>query len=179
MRAIPVISRRLLEQSSSGVPILVFVTVSHPTLETPIRLVVDGADYVVNGDTFHQSFFELDLLTDTEQPPQARFRFPNVDRTAITLLRRVSGPCRVEFALLPASWFDLTVEPRTVKTGLTVTWSRAPAGSLIYKAASLFLTEITADQSQVEGTLRSWDYRQESWPDKRTTQALTPGVFAR
>jgi hypothetical protein len=178
MRVLPILSRRLLEQSSSGEPILVFVTVTHPDLDTPIRLVVDGADYVVNGDTWNQSFFELDLLTDTEQPPSARFRFPNVDREAISLLRRVSGPCRVEFALLPASYFDLTVEPRTVLPLHTVIWDRAPAGSLVYRASSLFLTEITADQVQVEGTLRSWDYRQESWPDKRATQALLPGVFA-
>lgn len=180
MRVIPIIAQRAAERSSSGNPVLIFVTVSHPTIETPIRLVVDGADYEVNGVTFHRSFFELDLLTDTESPPRARFRFPNVDREAITRLRMVSGPCRVEFALLPASYFDLTADPRVVKSGLTVTWARAKdGGSLIYKASALFLTEVTANQAQVEGTLRSWDYRQEQWPGKRSNQALLPGVYAR
>lgn len=180
MRTIPVIARRAFERSSSGDPVLIFVTVRHPTIEVPIRLVVDGADYEVNGTTFYKSFFELDLLSDTESPPSAQFRFPNVDREAISRLRRVSGPCRVEFALLPASYFDLTAEPRVVKPGLTVVWARAKdGGSLVYKASALFLTDIKADQTQVEGTLRSWDYRQEMWPDKRVTQALLPGVFAR
>jgi hypothetical protein len=177
-RTIPVLSRRILEQSSASDPILVFVSVTHPTMPNAIQLVVDGVDYLINGSTWHQSFFELDLLTDTEKPPQANFRFPNVDRAAITMLQNVSGPCRVEFALLPASYFDLTADPRTVKPGLTVIWDRAPAGSLIYRAQSLFLTTITADQIQVQGTLRSWDFTTESWPDKRATQVLLPGVFA-
>lgn len=178
MRVIPVVSRRLLEQSSSSEPILVFVIITHPDISQPIRLVIDGDDYVINGDTFHKSYFELDLLTDGESPPQARFRFPNVDREAISRLRRVSSPCRVEFAILASSYFDLTASPRVVGDGLTVTWERAPTGSLMYRASSLWLTEVTADDVQVEGTLRSWDYRQESWPDKRVTQALLPGVYA-
>lgn len=179
MRVIPVVSRRLMEQSSSGEPNLLFVEISHETLSETIHLVVDGADYAVNGKTWSKSFFELDLLTDAETPPQAKFRFPNVDRTAITMLKAVTSPCRVSFALLSAAFFDLSVEPRVVKPGETVTWSRAPAGDLIYLASALFLTDITADQAQVEGTLRSWDYRQETWPDKRVTQALLPGAYLR
>lgn len=177
-RTLEVLSRRLLELSSSSEQILVFASVTHPMVPTPIQLVLDGVDYVINGSTWHQSYFELTLLTDTEKPPQATFKFPNVDRAAITMLQNVSGPPRVEFALLASSYFDLTADPRTVKPGLTITWNRAPAGNLTYLAQKLFLTNVTADQIQVQGTLRGWDYRQEAWPDMRATQVLLPGVFA-
>lgn len=176
MRAIPVLSRKLMEASSSGEAVLVFVEITHPQTPDVIRLVVDGADYIMEDDdgddqTWHKSFFELELLTDTDQPPAARFRFPNVDRQAITLMRSIASPPRVAFKLVSAGYFDLTADPRTVKPALTV--------EPIYHAKSLFLTDITADQVQVEGTLRSWDFRQEQWPDKRVTQALLPGAFVR
>ena len=175
MRTIPLVTQRSLEQSSSGEALLLFVTVTHPDMIDIIRLVTDAADYVrtVDGEevTFHKGRFDLDLLTDDESPPQARFRFPNVNRQAITMLRHVSSPARVKFELISADYFDQTDDPRTVIPGQTVT--------PVYVASSLFLTEITADDVQVEGTLRSWDLRQEAWPDVRVTEALLAGVYAR
>jgi hypothetical protein len=171
MRVIPLITREALERSSSGDALLIFVTVTHPDMPDVIRLVTDGADYLRDGKTWHKSWFELDLLTDDETPPQARFRFPNVDRAAITMLAAVSNPAKVSFEVISAAWFDLTVEPRVVKPAVTV--------EAAYDARHLFLTDITADAVQVEGTLRSWDYRQESWPDMRATEALLPGVYVR
>lgn len=171
MREIPILSQKLLEQSQSEHDELIFVAVTHPDLEGTIRLVLDGADYLYEGGTWAKSAFELTMLTDGDQPPRAKFRFPNVDRVAINRFRRVAGPARVSFQVVTSAYFDLAVEPRTVKPGLTV----EPA----YRASALFLTEIAADDVMVEGTLRSWDYRQESWPDRRTTQALTPGVYYR
>lgn len=171
MRTIPILSRREAEKPSSGVAEVFFATVTHPETSDVIRLVVDGVDYVLNGDTFHKSAFELDLLMDSDRPPSAPFRFPNVDRTAIAKLRLVNGPCRVSFEVYSSAYWDLTQDPRTVKPGLT------PAP--IYTARSLFLTEVSADDVAVSGTLRSWDYTQESWPNKLATKALTPGVYAR
>lgn len=171
MRVIPVVTRRNLEASSSAEALLFFVTVTHPEMVDVIRLVTDGVDHVRDGATWHKSWFELDLLSDDESPPQARFRFPNVDRAAITMLRGVTGPARVRFEIVSADHFDPTTDPRTVKPGVTVTAA--------YTAAGLFLTDVTADAVQVEGTLRSWDYRQEAWPDRRATKDLLPGAYAR
>lgn len=170
-RAISILSRRAFEAPQSEDAELFFVTVTHPEMTDIVRLVVDGVDYVIDGETFHKSAFDLDLLTDSDKPPSAQFRFPNVDRTAVAKLRRVNGPCRVRFDVYSSAYFDLSVEPRVVKAGLIL--------QAIYSAKSLFWTEITAADVMVEGRLRSWDYRQESWPNMRATKALLPGVYAR
>lgn len=171
MRSIPIIDRRSMEQPSSGDAELVFVTITHSEMADVVRLVVDGYDYLIAGNIWHKSAFELDLLTDNDKPPSAQFRFPNVDRAAIAKLRSVTGPCRVAFEVYSSVYFDLSADPRTVKPGLTL--------EPIYSASALFLTEVTADDVAVEGTLRSWDYRQESWPDMRATKRLVPGAYAR
>lgn len=170
-RAIPALTREGLEGSASDDPLIVFAVVDHPDLIQKIRLVTDGVDYVLDGETYHKSYFLLDILTDDETPPRGRFRFPNVDRAAITMMRHVNGPPRVSLYVYSGSYWDITADPRTVLSGLTPT----PA----YAAERLFLTDITATAEEVEGTLRSWDYRQEAWPDKRATEDLLPGVFMR
>jgi hypothetical protein len=170
-RTIPVASRQRMEDASDGDPTLLFVTIRHKTLIDPICLVLDGADYVIDGVTFHKSYFELELLTDDDKPPKATFTFPNVDRQPINLLANVVGPAMVDFKLIAASCFDLRVEPRMVKTGVTV--------DALYSASSLFLTDVQVDQVRVQGTLRGYDFRQEVWPSLRATQDRLPGVFMR
>jgi hypothetical protein len=178
-RTIPILAREYLEQESSPQAFLIFVEITHPEIEDVFNLVVDGADYIwdntVGGTDptkdWMASYFTLELLTDTESPPEAKFSFPNVNREAISKLADVSTPARVSFYVVPTSYFDLTVDPRTVLPGFTV--------ATVYAASALFLIGITANQISVDGTLRGWDYRQEQWPDKRSTKALTPGVYAR
>ncbi len=174
-RSIPILSRRELEKSSTGEVFLVFVKITHPELPDNITLVVDGYDYIWNGIRWYKSYFELELITDDENPPQANFSFPNVKREAMARLSEVVQPCRVDFYIAAASYFDLTITdpdtPRTVLPGKTVT--------TVYDAPRLFLTSIKADPIMVVGTLRSWDYRTEMWPNKRVTKALLPGVYAR
>lgn len=168
-RVVPVISRAETERSSSGAAHLIFVAVSHPRMTDAIRLVVDGADYMIEGKRWHKSAFELDLLTDDETPPRAKFRFPNVDRRAIHMLERVAEPAHVEFRVVTSSYFDLTANPRTVRPGMIV--------QPMYTASHLLLTDITADAVMVSGTLRSWDYRREMWPNRLAVRSLLPGAF--
>lgn len=170
-RVIPILSQKLMEASSSGDAILAFVTITHPNTPDIVRLVVDAADFMIAGQTFYASYFELNLLTDTEAPPSAEFSFPNVDRRAITLMRLVNSPPRVQFDLYSSEYFNLENDPRDVKDGLTL--------EPVYSAKSLYLTRMKATPSTVSGTLRSWDYRQETWPDKRVSQALLPGAYVR
>jgi hypothetical protein len=170
-RTIPVASRQRMEDAADGDPILLFVTIRHKTLIDPIPLVLDDVDYVLDGVTYHKSYFELELLTDDDKPPKATFTFPNVNRQPINLLANVVGPAMVDFKLIAASYFDLTVEPRAVKAGVAV--------EALYSASSLFLTDVQVDQTQVQGTLRGYDFRQESWPSLRATQDRLPGVFMR
>lgn len=176
MRTIPVIARREHEKSSSPSADLIFVKITHPDTTDVIRLVLDGVDYVMDDGiepdaTWHKAGFELDLLTDTEEPPKAEFRFANVDWTAMGLLAKVSTPARVTFFVVTSAYFDLTKEPRTVKPGLTV--------EVTYRAAALDLRDITIDDASVTGTLMSRDLRQEVWPNMRATKRRLPGVHVR
>lgn len=166
-RPIPIVTRRALEQPSSAEALLTFVTISHETLDAPIRLVLDAEPYVAAGARHEASWFELTLLSDGEGPPTARFSFPAIDRQALARLESVVEPARVAFKIIAASAFDLSASPRIEKT------TAVP----IYTAESLFLTDVTLDAERCEGTVRSWDYRQEAWPNKRATQALAPGAW--
>ncbi|OJU02784.1 MAG: hypothetical protein BGN87_06200 [Rhizobiales bacterium 65-79] len=175
-RALPIVDRRRLEQGSSDDPVLLFAAIRHKQLTDPVRLVLDGADYVMddedgNAATWHQSYFTLTLLTDDARPPQASFTFPNVDRRSSNMIADVIDPATVDFKLIAASYFNLAVEPRTVKAGLTV--------AALYQASSLFLTDVKIGLVQVTGTLRGIDLRQQLWPLLRATQDRLPGVFMR
>lgn len=173
MRSIPVISRRELEKNNTGEVFLVFVSITHPEITDEINLVVDGYDYIWNGKTWHKSYFELEILTDDDSPPQANFSFPNVKREAMARLSTVVQPCRVAFYIVASSYFDLSITDENTPRPALVTPQTA------YKAERLFLTSIKADPIMVSGSLRSWDYRTEMWPNKRVTKALLPGVYAR
>lgn len=174
-RRIPIISRRELERGSTGEVMTFFVSITHPEMSDDINLVVEGYDYSWNNKTWHKSYFEMELLSDDDTPPKAQFSFPNVNRAAMARLSDVVQPCRIAFYVLPVSYFDLSITdpdtPRTVLPGVVV--------EPIYAASALFLTGIKADPIMVTGSIRSWDYRTEMWPNVRATKLLTPGVYAR
>lgn len=167
MRSVPLVTARALEAQTSDDPLIVFVAVAHETLDAPIRLVLDQVDYLRSGALYHASAFELALLSDDDSPPMTRFTFPAVDRQALTRLAGVTEPATVSFEVLAASAFDPSTDPREEK----------PGASAIYSATHLFLTDITVDAMSCEGTLRSWDYRQEAWPNLRATKAMAPGAW--
>jgi hypothetical protein len=181
VRYTPLANRKILE-ASDGDALLAFVTVTHPRTLDVIRLVLDGYKYTIpDVGVFEASWFEINLLDDTEKPPRLQFKFPNVNRQAISLLRDVYTPPRVELCLTTAEYF--VQDPADPKGRVPVAgfvWSNQPPdGSLMYRARSLFLTDTSASGQAVEGTCRSWDYRQEEWPSLRAKQSLLPGTYAR
>ena len=64
--------------------------------------------------------------------------------------------------------FDLSVAPR-VPLG--------PSVEHIYVARHLYLTDVEGDVLQLSGTIRWWEYTQESWPALRATQNRFPGLY--
>ena len=168
-RELPILMRQKLEAESSDDAALFFVSIRHEALDGEIRLVTDGVDYDFEGETWHKSWFELTPPTDTEGPPTSKFVFPNVDRRATNLLERVTEPVVVRFRIFSASWFDLSVAPRAVRSGSTPT----PALDVKHQ----YLIDIKADPLRVEGKLRAVDYRREAWPARRVTQEDFPGTF--
>lgn len=168
-REIPIITLRALQQEASDDATILFVSIRHPALDGVIRLVGDGEDFVLDGQTFHKGGFELSLLTDEESPPTASFSFPNVKRDLMARMETVTDPAGIQFEAYSSAYFDTNKVPRTAKAGMVP--------QPFYQARHLWLTDVEVNAERVSGTLRSRDYRQETWPGRRATPELTPGVW--
>ena len=179
MRYTPLLNRETFELDASPHAVLAFITVTHPQMAETIRLVLDGVDYLVEGNLYKGTWLELGLLSDSDKPPQFTFRFPNVDRRSMNLLRSVISPPRLTLELTTSAYFDRSLDPRELRTDITTEWSNNPPnGVLSYRARGLFITDTTSSSQEVEGTCRSWDYRQEEWPSLRAKESLLPGSYA-
>jgi hypothetical protein len=162
--------RRTAESSFSDEVDLCFLTISHPTLSDPIRVVWDTKDFVYGGNTFTGFPFDLEILSDDEQPPQARLVIQNVDPRIGDTIRALTSPPRLKIELLSSNDFDLTVDPRTEIGG-------SPGTIVVYSADRLFLTNVTVDVMAVSGTIVGWDYLQRVWPGPRAMQSSFAGLF--
>jgi hypothetical protein len=161
--------RRELEKQESSEALLIFVTITHPTMDETIRVVSEpeGIDYVYGGETFIGFPFDIELLTDSERFPETRIAVQNVDETIGRAIKGLIGPPRVKIEILALSDFDTTVNPRTEIGTPTVE----------YSADKLYLIDVEIDAMQITGRIVSWNYSQEVWPGVRATQNRTPGLY--
>lgn|SRR5215207_509094 len=146
---------------------LVFLTISHETIDQPIRIVRDTKQYLRDGATWIAFWFDVELLTDEEEPPSATLSVQNVDLRIGKALRNLRTPARIRIELFSSDDFDTSVDPRV------------PIGSPTpeYDAPYLFLANVTVDPMEVSGQLVGWDYTQRAWPGIRATQNRLPGLF--
>lgn len=166
--------RASLEEVAGGDQPLIFLTIDHPDLEAPLRVVNDGgtvagapAEWSYDGATYLAFPFTASLLTDGDGPPRAEIEIANVDRRIGEALRDLDTPPQLAMvALLPAD-FDTTVNPRTEIGSAVPIWS----------ASGLVLRNVEGDAVAVRGTVESVDDTQEPWPSLRATQALLPGLY--
>ncbi|MCI5075545.1 hypothetical protein [Oricola sp.] len=168
-RSIPLVTRQSLEDYCADNALAFFVELTHEDVAQAVRLVTDGVDYVWDGETWHKSWFEIALLTDSERPPETRFSFPNVDRSKTMQLEHLKGAVQVSFWVISSGYFDLTANPRTVLEGETV--------ETAYQALYLDLIDVEVGPADVSGMLRGLDVRSEIWPALWVTEALFPGVY--
>lgn len=166
-RAVPLSLRQSMEASFSDEVNLIFVTLSHATLADPIRVVLDTKDYVYSGNTFIGFPFDIQLLSDDEQPPTAKLSFQNVDSEIGHAVRLLTSPPRLKIQLLHSDDFDLFVTPR-VAIGTP---------DVISLGDELFLINIQVTAQDVSGDIKGWDYLQRVYPGLRVTQAALPGAF--
>lgn len=158
-----------LERATGGAHIPFFIDIDHESLEEPIGLVLDDADYLFEGRLWHKSRLDLAPVSDSDKPAEANFRFPNIDRRRTALLSTITGSLRVSFRLFSSSWFDTGKTPRVVRSGLT------PVAA--YEAYDLDLVDVTVTPSEVSGRLRGYDYRSEAVPARRAAYSDFPGAF--
>lgn len=130
---------------------LVLLTISHPSMATPIRVVNNNEDITSRGALYQA--FPFDIVLPGEDPDgitKAVLRFDNVERTAITAIRSLTSPPSVTIEVILAS------APDTVEIAF----------------GGLTLRNVTYDAVQVEGELLF-----ESLWTEPITVTMTPSRF--
>ena len=169
MRNITLSFRQSAEANFADEVDLCFLTISHPTLIDPIRIVWDTKDFIYGGKTFIGFPFDITILSDDEQPPQAKLTIQNVSPKIGDGLRSLRSPLRLKIELLSSADFVMTNDPRT-EVG-------SPTPTVVYSADKLFLTNVSVNVLEITATIQGWDYLQRVWPGQRAQQSNFPGLF--
>ena len=175
--------RSALTSVSSGEVELVFVTMSHDSFISPIRVVSEGENgvsfyngrpinYVHNGYTFLGCPFSFDLIPDDDQPPRARFSIVDAERRVGLFFLSLVETVRIDVEVLKASDFSEDVDDDNARSPLATP-------GILYRALYLRLQDISGDAIAVQGNLGSFDTRSNPWPKYRATQTLLPGLYRR
>lgn len=159
--------RAQLEDPSSPHALLGFLTITHPALAEPLRVVSDVMDYTFGGALFIGLPFGFKLLTDTEAAPITQLQIQNVDRRIGQALRSMTGRAGVKLQLLSSSDFDLSQDPRT----------EIGTAAVIYGFAHFSLRNVSVGAIEITGDVVLQDFSTEPWPHVRATQDRLPGLF--
>lgn len=167
MRQISASFRQSVENRHQEDADLIFITLSHPQLTEPIRVVSDTVDYTYDGASWTGFPFDIQLLTDDDSAPRAALEIQNVDQKIGPTIMKLRKPMRLKMELLLSSDFDLTVRPRV------------PIGtpSVEYVASHLYLVNVKIDTFTITGEIVGWDFAQRTWPGVRANEHLLPGLF--
>ncbi len=159
--------RREIDRQESGEELLVFLTITHPTMDEIIRVVTDPENFTYGGEEYIGFLFDIEFLSDSDRFPETRLVIQNVDERIGKAIKDLIDPPRVKIEAIPLSEFDTSVIPRV------------PLGTpeVAYLADKLFLIDVEIDALQVSGRLVNWNYSQEVWPGTRATQNRCPGLF--
>lgn len=166
-RIIPATARAELEAPDSFDAILAFVTISHPLLAAPIRVVSDVLDYVLDGSLYQGLPFGFSMLTDTGGASTAQLTVQNVDRRIGLALLGLNERAKVSLVLLSSADFDLSVVPR----------AEVPGGAPIYDFAEFDLVDVTCTAGEITVRVMLRDFSQEPFPGQRCTETRFPALF--
>lgn len=142
----------------TGEVLLQLLTLSHPGLAAPIRVVNDHAQLVSGGNTYLPFAFSVGLPNESaDSPPRTTIRIDNVDRQIVEAVRSVSGdPLQVDISAVLAS------TPNTIEIG----------------PIRLSMRLINYDDATVTGQLQFEDILLDAFPGDLYTPATFPGNFA-
>lgn len=162
-----------MERQETDVFPLIFLRIRHPSLQDEIRLVNNGSDIVlVAGDTgtkvYKGASFEITVLSDGERAATATLSCQNVDLVIGNALIDAYDPARIDIEIYSSALFDESTIPHP---------PIAPNPAWEYQALYLFLVDASIKNDSVSGTLRGWDYTQETYPGIVATEDRFPGLF--
>lgn len=167
MRTVPADVRVSVEREASPDAILGFMTITHPALVEPIRVVSDVINYVRDGATWAGVPFGFTAVSDEEAAPTAELRVQNVDRRMGEILNALPDRAVVQLEILSSADFDLSVEPR----------QEIGTAAVIYGYSRFELVEVSVGPVEITGRLMLRDPTQEPWPGVSATQSRLPGLF--
>lgn len=174
-RTVPDSYRWSTESQFSEEVDLIFLTISHSSIATPIRIVGDTVNYFwrVDGDgnplRWTGFTFDIALLSDDDSTPKAQLSVQNIDQQIGLAIANLRTSPRLEIQLLCSQDFDLNERPRIPKASAEPT--------VLYAAHALWLVNVKVDDFQVTGDIQGWDYLQRAWPGPRATQDALPALF--
>lgn len=163
-----------LAAETSGDIHLFFLTISHPALGDPIRVVSDVVDYIRDGQRWTGCPFSLDLPTDDERAPRAKIGLQNVDRRIGAALLDPALGTSPELMIELLSSADFA-EPALID-GI-MTRAEAVTPSVEYAAPALRLRNTSGDVGSISADIGSYDLTGQPWPRIRTTADRCPGVY--
>lgn len=161
-----VAARVALENPHAPDALLAFLTITHPGLAEPIRVVSDVMDYLRDGQLYTGIPFGFALLTDGDEMPRTQLRLSAVDRRLSQAVRAFTGRPSVRLEIASSADFDLTRDPRE------------PFGAVanLYGFSDFGLAEIDAAPGEITGEVVLHDYATEPF-GLRGTQDLLPGLY--
>lgn len=147
MRTLSQVAVESANAQQTGEVWLCLMTITHPSLPQPIRVVNNNEDITSRGNLFQNFPFEIELPgEDPDSPPRARLRIDSTDRTIVNAIRTISSPPVITLEVILAS------QPNTVEIafdGLTlreVTYDvRSVSGELVFE--SIFTEPITTQMT--------------------------------
>lgn len=157
MRVMSTNAKKALFAAQTGECFLVILTLSHPVLPAPIRVVNNGEPIESRGETYQRFPFEIKMPDEDDQAPgRVTLRICNVDRQIVDAVRSLTGEL------------------------LTVTMEIVLASSPDVVEAGPFefsLRDARYDELVVEGELAYEDILNEPFPAATFTPNTTPGIF--
>ncbi len=157
-----------LEDQASPNAILGFLTINHPALIVPVRVVSDVMDYVVNGNTYYGVVFGFRMLTDNQEAPRTTLVIENVSKKLGQALRAVKTKAETTLEVRSSSSFDLNVSPRTELNT-----------DVMYRMKHFYIANVSVSVSEITAEVTLEDFSGEPWPHIRATQDRLPGLFRR
>lgn len=157
MRSLSATAKRAIFAGQTGEVFVFLLTLSHASLELPIRVCSDAVSTTSNGVEFVPYPFNLVLPDETDNvAPQVTLEIDNIDREIVAAVRRATGsPIDVELSIVLAS------QPDAIE-----------AGPFNFK-----LRSVTYDKLVVSGTLQYEDLLNEPFPGDTMTPTRFPGLF--
>lgn len=149
-------TRTAINASGTGEVFLILLTLSHPTLEEPLRVTSDAVATISREQVFSPFPFELTLPDDAEgSPPAARLSIDNIDRRVVLAIRSLQSAAYILIEIVRASAPDV----------------------IEAKFEDFRLTDVSYDSQVVAGNLSLEDFISEPFPAAIFSPGLFPGLF--